>query len=81
MAGFYESIEKEKRLNKFNFINLFPGAFKSKISKNRIDFHNLTEPDEIADVIYNLSNNYNSLKINNIFIKRKFIDGKKFIFK
>ena len=71
MTGFYESVEKEKGLNKFNFINLFPGAFKSKISNKRPDFHNLTEPSEIADVIYNLSKNYNSLKINNIFIKRK----------
>ena len=71
MTGFYESIEKEEKLNKYNFINLYPGAFKSKITLKRSDFNNLIKPEEIADLIYKISSNYNSLKINNIFIKRK----------
>tara|TARA_Y100000389_G_C17432870_1_gene503784 strand:- start:724 stop:1398 length:675 start_codon:yes stop_codon:yes gene_type:complete len=71
MKGFYESAEKEKELNGFNFINLFPGAFKSKITIKRNDFKKLIQPKEIADIVYQLSANYNSLKINNLFIKRK----------
>ena len=71
LKGFYESLEKEKSLHKFNFINLFSGAFKSKITRKRKNYNNLIQPDEIADVVFKLSNDYKSLKINNIFIKRK----------
>ena len=71
MKGFYESLEKEPKLNKFNFINFYPGAFQSKITKHRIDYNKLIQPSELAETIYNSVINYDSLKINNIFIKRK----------
>ena len=70
LKGFYDSIEKEPNQN-INFLNIFPGAFKSKISKKRKDFQNLMEPEEVAEIIYKSTRNYESLAISNIFLKRK----------
>ena len=70
LKGFYDSIEQEPD-NNFNIINIFPGAFKSKITKKRKDYNNLMDPSEIAEVIFKNIKNYNSLKVNNIFLKRK----------
>ena len=70
LKGFYDSLEQEPD-NIFDIVNIFPGAFKSKITKERKDFNKLMEADEIAEVIFNNYKNYNSLKINNIFLKRK----------
>ena len=52
-------------------MNIYPGAFKSKITKKRKDFNNLMSADEIADLIFENIKKYRSLKINNIYLKRK----------
>jgi len=70
LKGFFDSIEQEPN-NKFDIMNIYPGAFKSKITKNRKDFKNLMHSDEIADLIFDNIKKYSSLKINNIFLKRK----------
>ena len=70
LKGFYDSLEKESGHN-FSIMNIFPGAFKSKISKKRPDYSKLMSPHEIADIIFKNVKNYSSLKINNIFLKRK----------
>lgn len=70
LKGFYDSLEKESG-HSFSIMNIFPGAFKSKISKKRSDYSKLMGPNEIADVIFKNVKNYSSLKINNIFLKRK----------
>ena len=70
LKGFYDSIEQEPD-NNFNIINIYPGAFKSKITKKRKDYNNLMEPSEISEIIFNNVKNYSSLKVNNIFLKRK----------
>ena len=40
---------------------IFPGAFKSKISKKRPDYSKLMSPNEIADIIFKNVKNYSSL--------------------
>ena len=70
MKGFYDSIEKEPN-NTINIMNIYSGAFKSKITKRRKDFSKLMEPSEIADIICKNLVDYNSLSLNNIYIKRK----------
>ena len=70
LKGFYDSLEKESG-HSFSIMNIFPGAFKSKISKKRPDYSKLMSPNEIADIIFKNVKNYSSLKINNIFLKRK----------
>tara|TARA_B000000532_G_scaffold126421_1_gene101284 strand:+ start:159 stop:824 length:666 start_codon:yes stop_codon:yes gene_type:complete len=70
LKGFFDSIEQEHD-NKFDIMNIYPGAFKSKITKKRKDFNNLMSADEIADLIFENIKKYRSLKINNIYLKRK----------
>lgn len=70
LKGFYDSIEKEPN-NTINIMNIYSGAFKSKITKRRKDFSKLMEPSEIADIICKNLVNYSSLSLNNIYIKRK----------
>ena len=70
VKGFYDSLESEPS-NKFEILNVYPGAFKSKITKKRKDFSNLMDVNEISKVIYKNINSYNSIKLNNIFLKRK----------
>tara|TARA_B110000503_G_C7155083_1_gene416933 strand:- start:2520 stop:3212 length:693 start_codon:yes stop_codon:yes gene_type:complete len=71
LKGFYESISKEKEMKNFNFLNIFPGAFQSKISSKRNDYSSLMRPKEIAEIIFQSRKNYDSLKIQDIFLKRK----------
>ena len=70
LKGFYDSIEKEHDC-KIDILNIYPGAFKSRITKSRKDFRNLMSPSEIADVIVKNLTKYNSLKVNNLYLKRK----------
>ena len=70
LKGFYDSIEKEPN-NTINIMNIYSGAFKSKITKRRKDFSKLMDPSEIADIICKNLFDYNSLSLNNIYIKRK----------
>jgi short-subunit dehydrogenase len=71
LRGFYDSISYEKEMKNFSFLNIFSGAFQSKISKKRLDYKKLMNPKEISEVILQSSKDYNSLKIQNIFLKRK----------
>ena len=72
MKGFYEAIDKEYFGKNINILNVYPGAFKSKITKKRKTFENLMKPDELADVIFKSSTEYSSLKITNINLIRKY---------
>lgn len=70
LKGFYESIEKEPN-NELSFMNIYPGAFKSKITRKRKDFSKLMNAKDIADIIYKNLTEYDSLNLNNIYLKRK----------
>ncbi len=72
MKGFYESIDKEYFGKNINILNIYPGAFKSKITKKRKTFENLMKPDELAEVIFKTSSEYSSLKITNMNLIRKY---------
>ena len=68
MKGFYESIDKEYFGKNINILNIFPGAFKSKITKKRHTYNILMKPADLADAIFRSSREYSSLKITNINI-------------
>lgn len=70
LKGFYESLEYEKNTN-FRYLNIFSGAFKSKITKNRDTYEKLIEPSELAQIIKNNIINYKNSSINNLFVKRR----------
>ena len=71
LKGFYESIEKEPN-NELSFMNIYPGAFKSKITRKRKDFSKLMNAKDIADIIYKNLTEYESLNLNNIYLKKKY---------
>ena len=52
-------------------MNIYPGAFKSKITRKRKDFSKLMNAKDIADIIYKNLTEYESLNLNNIYLKRK----------
>ncbi len=70
LKGFYESLEYEKKAN-FRYLNIFSGAFKSKMTKNRDTFKKLIEPSELAQIILNNIINYKNTSISSIFVKRR----------
>lgn len=71
MKGFYEAIDKEYFGKHVNILNIFPGAFKSKITKKRNTFNLLMTPVDLAEAIFKASKEYSSLKITNINLIRK----------
>ena len=70
MKGFYESLDKEYFGKKIDVLNVYPGAFKSKITKKRKTFDDLMKPKEIANVIFEASRDYSSLKITSLNLIR-----------
>ena len=70
LKGLYESIELETRKN-IRFLNIFLGAFKSKMTKNRKNYKKLMEPNDLADLISKNIDEYQSCSVNKIFVKRR----------
>ena len=70
LKGFYDSFEKENK-KRISILNIYPGAFKSKMTKNRDDYKKLMCPKEIADIILNNLKNYETCSLSEIYIKRK----------
>jgi len=68
LRGFSSSLQWHSNVR---VIDVYPGAMKTDMSSGREDFNNLIEPDEVASVIFALSENYRSLKIKEITIGRK----------
>jgi short-subunit dehydrogenase len=70
---FFETMEDFLIKKNINILNIYSGAFKSKITKSRKTFNKLMSPDEVAKLIYDSIYSYNSLKIKDIsFIRKKF---------
>jgi 3-oxoacyl-[acyl-carrier protein] reductase len=69
--GFFDSLDFDNISKKISFLNIYPGAIQSPITKNREEYKNLMRANEVADIIFNLSKNFKSLKINSLILKRK----------
>lgn len=70
LKGFYESLELETK-NNIRYLNIFLGAFKSRITKKRKNFPKLMNPAELAEIISKNLNEYTSCSMNKVFIKRR----------
>jgi len=68
LRGFTSSLQWHSNVR---VIDVYPGAMKTDMTKGREDFNDLIEPDEVASVIFALSESYRSLKIKEITIARK----------
>jgi len=72
MRGFTESLKLDviKNKSKINIIDIYIGAMKTSMLENRIDYDLFIDPKDAAKVIYNSVVEDNSLRINNIEIRR-----------
>ncbi len=68
LRGFSTSL---RCLSNTQVIDVYPGAMKTDMSVGREDYNDLMEPDDAAQVIFSLCEDYKSLKIKEITIGRK----------
>ena len=66
-----ESLQINSIGSNIEIINIYPGAFKSKITKSRDNYSQLMDPDEISQMIYDLCKQRKTLKVSEISIFRK----------
>mgnify|MGYP006141631047 CR=1 FL=1 len=70
---FFETMESNLIKKNISVLNIYSGAFKSKITKKRDTYNKLMDPEEVAKLIFESINNYNTLKIKDIsFLRKKY---------
>jgi short-subunit dehydrogenase len=77
--GFSKSIQLENIDSSIKFIDVFPGAIKSEMTKKRVDFENLIDPKELADLILNLLKHFKTLKVTEIEVRRNLVRDREFL--
>ena len=72
IKNFIESLQEEVRVNKLKMriTDVFSAAFKSEITKDRVDFNKLIDPDEIAELIYEQILSDKSFYQDKIYLRR-----------
>lgn len=70
LRGFAESVTQWYMMKGVKLLSVYPGAFKSKITKNREHFNKLMEPDDIAQVIADLCFKHESVRLTDVDILR-----------
>lgn len=68
LRGFVNSLQKQ---SKVRILDVYLGAMKTDMTSGREDFNDLIKPDEAAEVIFTLCENYKSLKIKEVTLGRK----------
>ena len=58
LAGFAESIRHDAKKYNISVVDIFPGAFKTKMLKDRTDFESLRGPKEVAQEIKSIITKY-----------------------
>ena len=71
LRGFSGSFQSEVNRNNVRLIDVYIGAMKTAITKERVDHDELIEPHEVASAIFNICKNHESLRITEIDILRK----------
>lgn len=70
LRGFSSALQFDATRDGIRVIDVFLGAMKTDMTKNRKDFDKLIDPKEAAQIILNLCNNYQTLRITEIDISR-----------
>ena len=68
--GFSKVLQLEAIGFGIKVIDIFPGSFKSQMTKSRENFTSLIEPSEIADLIFHLVDNSKTQYTNEIILRR-----------
>jgi short-subunit dehydrogenase len=68
--GFSKVLQLEAIEFGIKVIDIFPGSFKSQMTKSRENFTSLIEPSEIADLVFHLVDNSKTQYTNEIILRR-----------
>ena len=71
LRGFSGSFQTEVNRNNIQLIDVYLGAMQTAITKERVDYNSLIEPQEVARAIFKLCKNHESLRISEVDILRK----------
>ena len=71
LKGFMESFQFEALKSGVSITNVYLGAMGTEMTSYRKDSDKFMKTKEVADLIYNVSKNYNSVRISEIEILRK----------
>ena len=75
LLGFSKSLQLECLSNGIKIIDVFPGGFKSKITKNRTDYKNLMETDALAKLIFESIENTRNFHINELVVRKNVVSS------
>jgi short-subunit dehydrogenase len=70
LRGFSQALGQEVAKDGIKILDVFPGAMKTDMTKNRPDWENLMEPSEVAMAIFDACKNYPTMKITELYIGR-----------
>lgn len=71
LRGFSTSSQRVGTDNNVRIIDIYLGAMQTDMTAKREDFSKLIAPDEVADAIYHLTQNYETLRIMEVKIGRQ----------
>lgn len=71
LRGFSSALQFDATRDGIRIIDVFLGAMQTDMAKGRKNFDKLISPSEIAKVIFNLCENYQSLRVTEIDINRR----------
>jgi short-subunit dehydrogenase len=71
LRAFSTALQKESHGKNIEFLDVFPGAMKTKMTLGRSNYENLMEPSDVAKIVYDNICNDKNVKITDLVIRRK----------
>lgn len=70
LSGFSKSIQLEAIGTGIRIVDLYPGAIKTRMTKNRQNYDRLIDPNDIASLIYDIIDNEKTCYQNEIILRK-----------
>lgn len=71
LRGFSQSFQEEADKDNVRIISVYLGAMQTEMTKDRKDYDKLMRPEDVADMIFNLTRDYQTSRITEVYISRK----------
>jgi len=71
LAGFSKALQFDVTRHNIRVVDIYPGAMKTGMTLDRENREKLSDPTEVADVIYKVCKEYKSLRITEVNISRR----------
>jgi len=75
LKGFSQSLQIESIGKNIKIVDIFPGAMKTDMTKNRENYNTLIDPHEVSTRVCNIVENKNTTSLETEFVIRKFNRG------